>query len=245
MMKKLFFLCVTLFISLAAYSQDIIIKKSGEEVKVKILEIGVSEIKYKRFDFQDGPVYSINKGEVVLVRYENGVNEVITTAPATTPTTPTTTPTTPTVVTTPTPPPTPEKVDNTITNSAGSYRQNGRYISKTRVITILKATNDPEILKLLRRSSSKKVMGTSLALGLGLPLIIVGSITTLRGAINMGNTYNVDPDAKGTLTVGAVMAGTGVMLQFMNIGFQVKSNHLIEDAVALYNQKYANPESAK
>src|SRR5688572_13090117 len=117
MMKKLFFLCVTLFISLAAYSQDIIIKKSGEEVKVKILEIGVSEIKYKRFDLQDGPVYSISKGEVVLVRYENGVNEVITTAPATTPTTPTTTPTTPTVVTTPTPPPVPEKVDNTITNS--------------------------------------------------------------------------------------------------------------------------------
>lgn len=234
-MKKLFFLCISLMISLVAYSQDIIIKKSGEEIKAKILEMGVNEIKYKRFDFQDGPVYTIGKNDVVLVRYENGVNEVITSSPSTTPTTPTA----------PVTPPAPEKVDNTIQNSMGSYRQNGRYISKTRVVSILKATNDPEILKLLRRSDAKRVTGTAVALGLGLPLIIVGSLTTIRGAVIMSDSYTVDPDGKGILTVGAVMAGTGVMLQFMNIGFQVKSNNLIEDAVAIYNSKYANTETAK
>lgn len=234
-MKKLFFFCIALLTALAANCQDIIIKKTGEEIKAKVLEIGVTEVKYKRFDFQDGPVYTIAKTEVIMVRYENGINEVIST---------TNTPTNPsnnqTVVV---PPQTqPEKVSNKIESAMGSYRQNGRYISKTRVISTLKATNDPEIQKLLRRSNNKKVTGTVVALGVGLPLIIVGAITTLRGVVitNDNTGTSVDPDGPGITAVGGVMLGSGIALQFVNIGLQVGANNLIEDAIVVYNNRYAD-----
>lgn len=236
-MKKIFFFCIAFVTALAANCQDIIIKKTGEEIKAKVLEIGVSEVKYKRFDFQDGPVYTIAKTEVIMVRYENGINEVIST---TTPTPPA-----PSNNQTSVPPPSqPEQVSNKIESAMGSYRQNGRYISKTRVISTLKATNDPEIMKLLRKSSNKKTTGTVVALGLGLPLIIVGAITTLRGVVitNDQSTYStsVDPDGPGITTVGAVMVGSGIALQFVNIGLQVRANNLIEDAILVYNNRYAD-----
>ncbi len=238
-MKKIFFLCIAIALSFTAYSQDIIIKKNGEEVKAKILEIGVTEIKYKRFDFQDGPVYSIGKAEVILVRYENGVNEVITTAPpATSPAPATQAPAAPA--------PAPVQPENgRIENNMGTYRQNGRYISKTRVISLLRATNDPEIITLLKKSNASKTTGNVIALGVGLPLIVVGSFTSLRGLVLMNNDYSVDPDAEGIATVGAVMTGGGIMLQFLNIGFHSKSNRMIERAIEVYNAKHAVKAESK
>ena len=60
-----------------AQGQDVIIKKSGEEIKGQVTEILDMEIKYKKFDNLTGPVYSIKKSEVVLIIYANGKKEVI------------------------------------------------------------------------------------------------------------------------------------------------------------------------
>jgi hypothetical protein len=149
--------------------------------------------------------------------------------------------TTPPVTYTPAPP---EPVNTTIENNMGSYRQNGRYISKARVITLLKNTNDPQILKLLRRSSTQKAIGNSVALGLGLPLLVIGSLTTIKGVVmsSGGDNGSVDPDSRGVTAVGATMMGTGLTLQIINITMQVRSNNLIEEAVAIYNTKYATKQ---
>lgn len=61
---------------LCAFAQDLITKKSGEDIKAKILEIGQSEIKYKKFDNLSGPIYTISISDILIVRYENGTNEV-------------------------------------------------------------------------------------------------------------------------------------------------------------------------
>ena len=46
-----YLLIVVTFISFGiSYSQDNIIKRNGEEIRSKVLEIGISEIKYKKFD---------------------------------------------------------------------------------------------------------------------------------------------------------------------------------------------------
>ncbi len=237
-MKKLFFFWIALVISIAAHSQDIIIKKTGDEVKVKIVEIGINEIKYKRFDFQDGPVYTISKADVVLIKYENGVNEVITSGSNnsntnTTQTTVVPPPTNPTTTTT-----TQEKVSEKIDYSMGSYNQNGRYISKSRVVNTLRATNDAQIKSLLNKSKRSRVTGNVLATALSIPLMVGGTITTLVGVVMVIDDTN--PDAGGIATVGGVLAGTGILIQFINIGFQAKSNKSIEQAVAIYNSKYAD-----
>lgn len=72
---------LTLFILLSAIisqSQDIITFKSGDELKVKIIEIGLNDIKYKKVDTSEGnPIYQVYKTSVVKIAYSNGVIENI------------------------------------------------------------------------------------------------------------------------------------------------------------------------
>ena len=57
---------------------DIIILKDGQELKVKVLEIGPNEIRYKMCGNLTGPTYSKNKSEVFMIKYPNGTKDVIT-----------------------------------------------------------------------------------------------------------------------------------------------------------------------
>jgi hypothetical protein len=77
-MVKIFIFSVLIILPfMKAWGQDVIIKKTGEEIKAKVTEILDMDIKYKKFDNLGGPVYSIKKSEVVLIIYENGSKEVI------------------------------------------------------------------------------------------------------------------------------------------------------------------------
>lgn len=78
-MKKLFVICSLLF-SLAGsmMAQDIITTKEGKEIQAKVLEINPTEIRYLDFENPEGPTYVLNKSDVVLIRYQNGKNEVFT-----------------------------------------------------------------------------------------------------------------------------------------------------------------------
>jgi len=71
------FLIVLLFIfSVAEISaQDIIIKRNGDEFVTRVLEINVHEIKYKRFDNLEGPIITILKSDVFMIKYENGTTD--------------------------------------------------------------------------------------------------------------------------------------------------------------------------
>ena len=75
-MKKLLLTTLTFLSLTVCYSQDLITKISGDTIQVKIIEIGQTEIKYKKFDNQNGPIYIISKSDILLIRYENGTKEV-------------------------------------------------------------------------------------------------------------------------------------------------------------------------
>lgn len=64
------FLCST-----SCFAQDVIVKKDGSTILSKVIEIGSTEIKYKKFSNQDGPTYSIYKSEIQTINYENGEKE--------------------------------------------------------------------------------------------------------------------------------------------------------------------------
>lgn len=69
------YLLLFMFCSFNLFGQDLIITNSKEELKTKVIEIEELLIKYKKFDFQDGPIYSIKKSEVFLIIYSNGTRE--------------------------------------------------------------------------------------------------------------------------------------------------------------------------
>lgn len=77
-MKTCIYLSLLLFMSAAARSQDIIILKSGEEITSRVEEVLADAIKYRKFDNLTGPVYSIEKTKVFMIRYENGSKDVFT-----------------------------------------------------------------------------------------------------------------------------------------------------------------------
>lgn len=67
----LFFLALFLF-SAALNAQDKIYRKNGQVLKVKILEISSSEIKYRIYGDDNGPIYVLEKDRINKIVYENG-----------------------------------------------------------------------------------------------------------------------------------------------------------------------------
>jgi len=83
MKRKITFLLMAYFVIIlwpfAAISQDLMVKKNGDEILSKVLEITSSEVKYKKFDNQDGPIYSILKSDLLFIKYQNGTKELFNT----------------------------------------------------------------------------------------------------------------------------------------------------------------------
>lgn len=79
-MKNFLFtlLLITLGLPNSILAQDIIYMLNGDEVKAKLTEISSSELKYKRMDNLDGPVFVIERNKVFKVKYANGQSEVMT-----------------------------------------------------------------------------------------------------------------------------------------------------------------------
>lgn len=71
-------LSVTLFALLMTnnfYAQDIITKNDSSQVKASIIEINTLEIKYKLFNYPDGPLILTNKESVAYITFKNGLVE--------------------------------------------------------------------------------------------------------------------------------------------------------------------------
>jgi hypothetical protein len=69
-------------------AQDIILLKTGDDIQAIVQEIGVDIVKYKKYENAQGPVYSILKTEIFMIKYENGTKDTFeqtTPKPATVP----------------------------------------------------------------------------------------------------------------------------------------------------------------
>lgn len=82
MAPRLLFLVLALLAAGCGYAQDLLTKRNGDEVAVKVLEITPLEVKYRRTDNPDGPLISVYKSEVFMIRYANGAKDVFGAAPA-------------------------------------------------------------------------------------------------------------------------------------------------------------------
>ena len=71
-MKKLLMMLVFMLPALSLFSQDFIYKKNREILKVKIEEVGTSEVKFKDFNNLEGPSYFLEKAKISKIELENG-----------------------------------------------------------------------------------------------------------------------------------------------------------------------------
>ena len=56
-------------------AQDTLSMRSGENILVKVIEVGTTEVKYKKLDNLNGPIFSILKSDLLIIKYENGIKD--------------------------------------------------------------------------------------------------------------------------------------------------------------------------
>ena len=78
MMKKYLFTLLFFLVcsNTVSFAQDLITTKNGEDIEARVLEISPKELKYKKYGNLEGPTYTINKRDVLMVRYENGDKDI-------------------------------------------------------------------------------------------------------------------------------------------------------------------------
>ena len=223
-MKKLIIVAIA-FVSVHLCSaQDTIIKNNGDQIRGKVTDINSSEIKYKKADFIDGPTYTINKSDVNMIKYSNGVRDhfEVQAAP------PQREPERETYVA---PPPPPE--DNKIVVRGPYYKYHHILIKDREVHEILMNTKDPKIMGYVVKA--KKAHNLQYIGFVAFPLVGLGAYMGITG-IRDYNFFGSDPTenyqiagACGILAIACpIVSGVFSHIKTVNT----------KKAVSLYNEKY-------
>lgn len=75
-MNKFYILLLLAITSSLSLAQDIIITKDKERILAKILEVSMDDVKYKKFTYQNGPIFTLDIDKILTIAYENGEVEV-------------------------------------------------------------------------------------------------------------------------------------------------------------------------
>jgi len=233
-MKPWIIFVFTQFIFLGLFAQDVIVKKNGDEINVKILEIGISEIKYKKSENMEGPTYSESKKEIFYVKFANGSKEVISNLDAP--------PAEPRPQILPSPlyyyPPgalitVPQKIDI----EGNGYYQNGNRISYKRLYNIFSTTPIESIKIQGMRAVKHEFLAKQMTI-LSIPLITAGLAIGLVATIYV----NSFPSSYSTSSyqplqiIGFSSAGIGTGLLVASIYLNSNSKKRLISAIDLYNK---------
>ena len=60
---------------LSSSAQDVIVKKDGSTILSKVLEVNPADIKYKKFNNPNGPIYTIDKSEIMSINYKPNLGD--------------------------------------------------------------------------------------------------------------------------------------------------------------------------
>jgi len=217
-MKKLSLIGTILFFSCLTSAQDTIVKRNGNNILSKIIEISETEVKYKKFDFQDGPNFIENKSEIQLIKYSNGtkdefkiqLNAIAKTNESDTDYYSG-----------------PVKSNIKIESDKNRFRYNGKRINEPELHRILLSSNDPEVI-LLKNNARRYKKLQYVGLG-GLVFGGAGAVSFIAAELF---------DAPALTIVGGVFIGVAVALPITAIYFKHKRNNANTEAVKLYNSQF-------
>lgn len=74
--KTLLLAIICAFAGTIATGQDRLYKKNGDMIEVKVIEVSARTISYKKADNTAGPTYTIARGDVAKIVYENGSEDL-------------------------------------------------------------------------------------------------------------------------------------------------------------------------
>ncbi len=71
----MFIILSILVASIPSFSQDVITKTDGTDIQAQVLEVGKTEIRFKKWDNLEGPIFTELKSELLMIRYKNGTKD--------------------------------------------------------------------------------------------------------------------------------------------------------------------------
>ncbi|MCW3086034.1 MAG: hypothetical protein JWP12_3400 [Bacteroidetes bacterium] len=226
-MKRTFLLILFLALFFNASSQDSIVKKNGQTLIAKVLEIGTSEIKYKRNDIPDGPVYIELKSNIERISFANGVKEIFKDEPAAP------VPVSPPVLSYYVIP----QMNNKIENYGNMYTYHHNKISERQLYDMLNSTHDKKIKSLVDDAKNAKI---AQYIGFGaIPFGILGYYYFLRGTgeADFGGQSNNSVNGSGIVAAGFCIA-VAISCPIASGIFKFKKMKYNRAAIALYNEKF-------
>ncbi len=76
-LKKIFVALSLLLCCLTASAYDVIVKNDGTSLMGKVVEVSDTEVKYRRADNPDGPIYTLKVADIMRINYENGQSDLM------------------------------------------------------------------------------------------------------------------------------------------------------------------------
>jgi len=77
-MIRILFVLACCFFAIGLCAQDLMYERSGQAVRARVLEVGLSDVTFKKTEQPDGPVYSRPVADFDSIRFANGSLHVIT-----------------------------------------------------------------------------------------------------------------------------------------------------------------------
>lgn len=218
-----------LAIAVNASAQDTIIKRNKEQIVAKIVEISPTEVKYKRFSFQDGPLYIDPKSQIKAIHFANGIKEefkeepIIMQAPTIGPEYYGAAPTGPKL----------EMFGN-------RFRYQGVLISETDGQNLMNQSKDKRIIALT--TAAKQARGLQYIGFAGIPLGIAAgyclSYAQQQTYNYQTNTYSYAKDRNTYFTFAALFGTLAIACPVESFICKNKRNQSNHQAVSIYNEKY-------
>ncbi len=226
-MREIILIFILLLTAFNSIAQDTIIKRTNEKTAAKIIEVNSTEVKFKRFDYQDGPVFIFKNWEIKYIIYGNGIKESFENYPI----------------------PAPVANENVPKKSlfiqpAGKfYYYQGIKITEPDMLDVLKKVNDKKINLMVEKTREKRFLRKSFLYG-GIAIYSVGLLTSLGiiTAFNSSvNTIGTSRAARRAVRTQQQTTGNYIMLgavacELVSITFKIQARHHAHIAVDEYNK---------
>lgn len=219
------------------FAQDTIFKRSSAIIVAKIIEISPTEIKYKKFDFLDGPTYIEMKSRVQMIHYANGMKETFEEVKAEKEE----------VKTEKTVVQVSDDVDYySKTSSNGNsakietfglkYRASGKIIKEKEMRMLLLSTKDPKITALV--DQSKRAQRRQFLWIAAIPLAQIGAIAALSSRPYNPATQTYGARNNGVVAFSVICFAGSIACPIIAVNQKHKKKSTTAAAIKLYNQKF-------
>jgi hypothetical protein len=232
MNKVLVAVCFYFLCALGVHAQDTIVKTNGEEIRAKVFEVNERYIKFQRVEDLKGASQQLSRSEVAIIKYSNGIKEVIN-APA--------------VKNAPIQSETPgdsirprhvtTEPDLHIRVDNGRYYYQGSRIGIRQIGQIIENSGNPQAImefkiykKLSRGGKALMIVGISVT-SVGVPVFLLS--TLLKQDVYYDQAaYKF---LTGTQVAGALLGAGGIGCFFGGVGSRSRARLTLEHTIETYN----------